>query len=361
MECSTAITGPSPNRIEGSLDNVSFGKHFKNFEYQFDPETGSLRVAWDTLKIATKRAGEYSLITGYVVGTLAAFWGGVLAVATKNPSYFYRGALWGSASGSAGGAAVGFVVGSVEAVVYVRDLRVLEGASRESAEKAKRIFNALMQKKLQKAHEEDSIFCPISHQIFSFPVEAECKHVFDYEGIREWLERAQEKTCPLCKRSIELRNFQYREDIDIRVAECVQAIFECISKIVKEHTLRYEAKEYLLFGERRFYCQNNHLESREALKKACEDIRENGSLSRKEVDEIVERIDSNTLSEKDGYILSTLLAKSVENFQNKIDKIFAKVRREFFEMSERNEISNAVYCTEMGHLIRWHTALSMKE
>ena len=351
--------------MECSLDHFSFGKYFKDFEYDFEPETGRLRVAWNGVKILSKRTGQGVLIGGFLAGFFTTVGGIALSIITKSPGHIYQGALVGSSYGVAGGAVIGFTIGSIESYVCVKELRALESVSRESAEKTKLIFNAFMQKNLQKANENDSIFCSISHEIFSFPVETQCKHVFDYEGIRKWIEEKKEQnldvSCPTCRSPISLSRLGYREDIDRKVAMVVNKFFEKLSKIINEHTHRYEAKDRPFFGKERFYCQKAEGNSWEFFEKISKEIQINGPLSRTGVNEIVERIENNTLKEKDAYIMSMLLAKSVENFQNKNDEIFNRVKRKIHELSERREISDEEYSNEMNHLILWHRALSVKQ
>lgn len=346
--------------MECSVDNFSFGKNFKDFEYVFEPKTGQLRMAWSNVKIITAAVSTFFTIGGGIGGVTGA----VSAFSSRNPWLFFDGVTSGAKLGSGGGAAIGFFFGGRRAIRFTKSVNVLSKASREGAEKIKIICNALMKKTLEESSLADSIFCPISGEILAYPVKTLCSHTFDYSGIRRWIEekerRGQTPDCPACRRPAHLQDLIYQKDIDRTVALVVGKFFERLSNVIGENTVRGES-EHLFQRKKIFHCRPAHEAKAVAMEGFVEEVKRNGySLNQQDVDRIVQEIAEDRLNKKDAYIISMTLAKSVERFQNKIDWFFSKTKERLDGLISRREISAENYRDEMKHLRTWHNALSLK-
>ena len=345
-------------------NDLSVGKHFKNFDYDFRPETGKLQTCWNGVKIITQTTAKRSALGTVIGGVGGGLVGGVISVIEKNPTPLFQGIRTGCLIGG-GGAVEGLVEGSVKTYFYVSDLNFLESQSRDSAEKTKLIFNVLMEQIAEGFNEQYSIFCPISSEIFSFPVKTPCNHLFDYPGIRNHIERKiqqnLEPDCPLCRRNIKLHQLEYCPEVDLRVAQTVRTFFDYLSDVMNRDSSLSKGKKYILFGSEEFYNIKNDLISYKLVRNVAKKIRENGSLSTQNENEVVDSIKQGTLNEKDAYLITMLLNKSVQNFQNKIETIFNKNTEQLLEMKNKKEISNEVYAQESSKLNAWYQHVSTKK
>jgi hypothetical protein len=334
-----------------------------------------------------------NLLGGAVAGVVVGGAVGTAAKYVKTAVSVYKTAKVG---GGIGGA-LGFVNGVQTAMDYQLSLKVLSLAGKEVSTKSGNILKAFLEQSeitFQDQALNHDIICPISNDIYVFPVDLACSHSFEFSHIITWLEK--QDNCPSCRHSPAFANDGMQLSIKIsvvtqkKVLSAAEQIFGQLEKMLgycaipasenfsnlrqnlrsaasmsieplEVTGVRNRTMQVIRSGQQAFSALhsawNNAINSSEEslILAASKEVIKAGSLLDANEDEIIQSIIKKTLSPAETYSLSLYFIERFRPIRNKIDEVYIEAAAALGTANLNGRISDADHLRLIQELKTWRT------
>lgn len=244
------------------------------------------------------------------------------------------------------GALLGGIAGAIRGIYKTRCFilyrPVVVEATHQSAKKAAKIIEAFIS-----TYETDDIMCPISNDIMIYPVKFQCSpqvaHFFDYFNIESWF-LSKHKTCPICRREIQLQDMIFDREKERTIHAQVGVIFKKMEAILQRFPTRFAGCSSLPY-----------LSDATQIANAAAKIKDGKALLEGDIDEIARKIrQPETLTDEEALTLAYFILHQMKPLKAKIDKIYQIAKGHLTELRTQHIIGEATQKHHEERLNAWY-------